>query len=139
MTRMRDCDRYRGCLGTGDVRTWLVESHLDEGYKRRGDKSRGAGTSAIAAGVAMLLGVFAIDAAWGQQPSPKIWDVQLGAPVGELPEEEFVDPACGTNGGPPGLPIGTFEQFEKCRAEASGLREVWFRYDDEFEFIARAA
>src|SRR5947208_14178639 len=77
--------------------------------------------------------------AWGQQPLPRIWDVQPGTPVGDLPEEEFVDPACGTNGGPPGLPIGTFEQFEKCRAEASGLREVWFRYDDEFEFIARAA
>src|SRR5207237_1208756 len=53
--------------------------------------------------------------------------------------EEVVDPAGGTNGSAPGVRIGTFEQFEKCRAEASGLREVWFRYDDEFEFIARAA
>jgi len=65
--------------------------------------------------------------------------VQLGTSVSELPEDEFVDPACGTNGGPPGLRIESFEQFEKCRAEASGLREIWFRYDDEFEYIARAA
>ena len=78
-----------------------------------------------------------------QQPSPifrlTIWDVQLGTPVSDLPEEEFVDPACGTNGGPPGLRLEGFEQFARCRAEATGLREVWFRYDDEPEFIARAA
>ena len=74
-----------------------------------------------------------------QQRLPRIWDVQLPSPVSDLPEEEFVDPACGTNGGPPGLAIGTFERFERCRPEASGLREIWFRYDDEWEFIARAA
>lgn len=74
-----------------------------------------------------------------QQPLPRIWDVQLPTRVSDLPDEEFVDPACGTNGGPPGLPIGTFERFERCRPEASGLREIWFRYDDEWEFIARAA
>jgi hypothetical protein len=77
-------------------------------------------------------------AASGQGPS-SVWEVELGSPVGELPEESFVDPACGTNGGPPGLPIGTFDAFMRCRAEPSGLREVWFRYDDELEYIARAA
>jgi hypothetical protein len=70
---------------------------------------------------------------------PAIWDVRLGSPVGELPDDEFVDPACGTNGGPPGLRIESFEQFWRCRPEASGLREIWFRYDDEMEYIARAA
>jgi hypothetical protein len=78
-------------------------------------------------------------AAASAQPLPTIWDLQIGAPVSELPEEEFVDPACGTNGGPPGLRIDGFEQFERCRPEASGLREIWFRYDDELEYIARAA
>ena len=73
------------------------------------------------------------------QSRPKIWDMKFGAPVGELPDEEFVDPACGTNGGPPGLRIAGFEEFEKCRAETSGLREIWFRYDDEEEYVARAA
>ena len=86
----------------------------------------------------ILLGPGA-NGAWGQQPLPRIWDVQPGTPVGDLPEDEFVDPACGTNGGPPGLRIGSFEQFERCRAESSGLREIWFRYDDEVEYIARAA
>jgi hypothetical protein len=78
-------------------------------------------------------------AAKAQQPMPTIWDVAIGTPVGELPDEAFVDPACGTNGGPPGLAIGAFENFARCRPEASGLREVWFRYDDELEYIARAA
>jgi hypothetical protein len=74
-----------------------------------------------------------------QQPLPRIWDLQLPTAVGDLPDEEFVDPACGTNGGPPGLTIGTFARFERCRAEVSGLREIWFRYDDEWEYVARAA
>jgi hypothetical protein len=79
------------------------------------------------------------NAASAQQPLPRIWDLQLPTLVSDLPEEEFVDPACGTNGGPPGLAIGSFERFERCRPEASGLREISFRYDDELEFIARAA
>jgi hypothetical protein len=77
-------------------------------------------------------------AAPAQSPA-QIWDVKPGTPVGELPDEAFVDPACGTNGGPPGLQLGAFENFAKCRAEASGLREIWFRLDDELEYIARAA
>jgi hypothetical protein len=77
-------------------------------------------------------------AAPAQSPA-QIWDIKPGTPVGELPDEAFVDPACGTNGGPPGLQLGAFENFARCRAEASGLREIWFRYDDELEYIARAA
>jgi hypothetical protein len=77
--------------------------------------------------------------AWAEPPLPRIWDVPLPSPVSALPTDEFVDPACGTNGGPPGLALGTFGQFERCRPDASGLREVWFRYDDEWEYVARAA
>jgi hypothetical protein len=92
-------------------------------------------TAALAAAL-----VFAdAGAASARSRAPQIWDVMPGTPVGELPDEAFVDPACGTNGGPPGLQIGAFENFARCRAEASGLREIWFRYDDELEFIARAA
>jgi hypothetical protein len=88
---------------------------------------------------AVALALCFCNAASAQQPLPRIWDLQLPSPVGDLPEEEFVDPACGTNGGPPGLAIGSFERFERCRPETSGLREIWFRYDDEWELIARAA
>jgi hypothetical protein len=93
---------------------------------------------AIAALVPVMASVGAATAR-AEPPMPQIWDVTPGTPVGELPDDAFVDPACGTNGGPPGLPVGSFENFAKCRAESSGLREIWFRYDDELEYIARAA
>jgi hypothetical protein len=96
-------------------------------------------SAVLAIGLAwMLLGQGA-GVAQGQQRAPDIWDVPFGTPVSELPDDDFVDPACGTNGGPPGLRLSGFEEFAKCRAEPSGLREIWFRYDDEAEYIARAA
>jgi hypothetical protein len=99
--------------------------------------------AAVVATLALILAGWLTGAASGQQPSPRmrptIWDLQLATPVSELPEEEYVDPACGTNGGPPGLRLDSFDEFARCRPEASGLREIWFRYDDELEYIARAA
>jgi hypothetical protein len=113
-------------------RAHAVELRERSGWARREKR-------AFAHPTIFVLALFSTSAASAQQPLPRIWDLQLPTPVGALPREEFVDPACGTNGGPPGLPIGAFERFERCRAEASGLREIWFRYDDEWEFIARAA
>ncbi|HLK82414.1 MAG TPA: hypothetical protein VKT99_13120 [Xanthobacteraceae bacterium] len=82
---------------------------------------------------------FAGSAAKAQHMPPKIWDIKLGIPISELPLNDFVDPACGTNGGPPGRPLKGFEEFALCPVEQStGLHEVWFRYDDEMEYIARA-
>src|SRR5262249_16833835 len=101
--------------------------------------TRGSDFIVLAMGLVLVLLDPDAKAASGQQVSPKIWDVQFGTPVSELPEEDFVDPACGTNGSAPGIRIDSFDQFERCRAESSGLREVWFRYDDEMEYIARAA
>src|SRR5215831_3153410 len=63
----------------------------------------------------------------------EIWDLKLGTPVEQLPDG-FVDYACGTNGGPPSLPVMGFRDFRRCRAEPGGLREVYFRYDDELEY-----
>ncbi len=77
--------------------------------------------------------------AWAQNPPPKIWDITLGIPVGALPLQDFVDPACGTNGGPPARVLNGFNEYALCPAEPStGLHEVWFRYDDEMEYVARA-
>jgi hypothetical protein len=88
---------------------------------------------------ALLATCFASAAAQAQPLPPKIWDIKLGAPVGELPLSEFVDPACGTNGGPPARVLKGFDEFAQCPAEPStGLHEVWFRYDDEMEYVARA-
>ena len=73
------------------------------------------------------------------RPPTKIWDVALGTPVTALPHDEFVDPACGTNGGPPARTLKGFDEFAQCALDqTTGLHEVWFRYDDEREYIARA-
>jgi hypothetical protein len=66
-----------------------------------------------------------------------IWDIQIGEAVSDIPDE-FVNYACGTNGGPPSLPLGTFAEFKKCKPDADGLHEVYFQYDDELEYRARA-
>jgi hypothetical protein len=67
----------------------------------------------------------------------EIWDLPLGTAVAELPDE-FIDYACGNNGGAPGLSLTGFADYRRCRAEDGGLREVYFRYDDELEYWARA-
>ena len=92
---------------------------------------------ALAAGLASI--VLAAAAAAQAEPPKRleIWDIKLGTPVAELPDE-FVDYACGTNGGPPSLPLSGWRDFNRCRPEASGLREVYFRYDDELEYWAKA-
>jgi hypothetical protein len=78
-------------------------------------------------------------AAQAQPLPPKIWDINFGIPVGALPLSDFVDPACGTNGGPPARVLKGFDEFALCPVEPStGLHEVWFRYDDEMEYVARA-
>jgi len=67
----------------------------------------------------------------------EIWDIQLGTPIARLPDE-FTDLACGTNGGPPSRALENWQDFRLCRIEGSGLREVYFRYDDELEYWAKA-
>ncbi len=71
--------------------------------------------------------------------APSIWDLKIGAHARQLPTEQFIDFACGTNGGPPSMRLGDWSEFAKCPVEAaSGLHEVYFRYDDEPEYAARA-
>jgi hypothetical protein len=67
----------------------------------------------------------------------EIWDLNLGTPIDALPDD-FTDFACGTNGGPPSTLLGGWRDFRRCRPEQNGLREVYFRYDDELEFWAKA-
>lgn len=73
----------------------------------------------------------------GAAERASIWDIELGTSAAAMPTG-FVDHACGTNGGPPALPVTGFTEFATCPAEPSGLHEVYFRYDDEAEFTARA-
>ena len=91
---------------------------------------------AIGAAFAMAL---AAGSAPARAQAPKIWDIKLGIPISALPLNDFVDTACGTNGGPPALVLKSFYDFAQCKVEPrTGLHEVWFRYDDEMEYVARA-
>jgi hypothetical protein len=90
----------------------------------------------LAAALAAGLG---LGGARAQELATKIWDIRLGTPVAGLPLDQFVDPACGNNGGPPSRTLASFADFALCPLDkATGLHEVWFRYDDELEYIARA-
>lgn len=71
-------------------------------------------------------------------PPFTIWDVQLGGPVTDIPVRDLAEVACGTNGGPPSRPLDTLDDFRKCTPEEDGLREIYFSYDDEFEYRAKA-
>ena len=96
----------------------------------------------------IVLGALIGAASWGPGPAAaqgaddrpvrrEVWDIKLGTKVTDLPDE-YVDYACGTNGGPPSTPLTGWKDFRRCRARPSGLREVYFRYDDELEYWAKA-
>jgi hypothetical protein len=99
-----------------------------------------AGLFVFAAFIAILIGAsgasFAQNA--GERPvRHEVWDIPLGATIADLPDD-YVDYACGTNGGPPSTPLTGWKDYRRCRPDANGLREVYFRYDDELEYWAKA-
>jgi hypothetical protein len=68
-----------------------------------------------------------------------VWDLKLGQGVAAQPSaREFRGFACGSNGGPPRQRLAGWSEFTRCGAETDGLHEVYFEYDDEYEYIARA-
>jgi hypothetical protein len=68
-----------------------------------------------------------------------IWDLKIGEPIAAQPAAtEFRAFACGSNGGPPRAPLSGWADFKRCPPEADGLHEIYFEYDDENEYIARA-
>jgi hypothetical protein len=68
-----------------------------------------------------------------------IWDLKIGAPVAQQPAPaEFHGFACGSNGGAPRMQLAGWSDFKRCPAEPDGLHEIYFEYDDENEYIARA-
>jgi hypothetical protein len=89
----------------------------------------------------VLLSVLVTPTAFLQaQDRPKrftIWEIHLGEAASSIPNE-YVNYACGTDGGPPSIPLPNFVAFKKCKPDAYGLHEVYFEYDDELEYEARA-
>ncbi|MBV9969983.1 MAG: hypothetical protein JO228_08360, partial [Xanthobacteraceae bacterium] len=56
-------------------------------------------------------------AAADERPTRReVWDLKLGADIASQPDD-FVDYACGTNGGPPGLQLTGWKDFRRCRPE----------------------
>ena len=92
-----------------------------------------------AAAMALVLSMAAM-AAPAEEPGTRltIWDLRLGISASAVSADAFIDYACGTNGGPPARPLRNFTDYALCAPEPSGLREVYFRYDDELEYIGRA-
>jgi len=74
-----------------------------------------------------------------QKARLKIWDIDLGTHIQDLPEREFFQMYCGTNGGAPSLPLEGFADYAMCPPEPeTGLHEVYFEYDDEAWYRAMA-
>lgn len=71
--------------------------------------------------------------------APSVWDLTIGDHAVDLPTEQFIGFACGTNGGPPSLPLTGWTDYARCPPEEeTGLHEVFFRYDNELELWAKA-
>jgi len=90
---------------------------------------------------AFLLGLIWCSASAGAQDLRRatVWDFKIGQPISAQPSsDEFHGLACGANGGPPRQQLGSWSDFARCTAEADGLYEVYFEYDDEYEYVARA-
>jgi hypothetical protein len=68
----------------------------------------------------------------------EIHGLKLGLKAPSMTMNGFGELACGSNGGPPRQRLDAWTELGKCRAEASGLHEVYARFDDEDEFIGRA-
>ena len=88
--------------------------------------------------IALLCGL-SVPAAAQELRQVTIWDLKIGAPIAEQPPPSaFRGFACGSNGGAPRAQLTGWDGFKRCPAEPSGLHEVYFEYDDELEYIARA-
>jgi len=90
---------------------------------------------------ALVLGLICCSPATGAEDLRRatVWDLAIGQPIAaQPPADEFRGFACGANGGPPRAQLSGWNDFRRCPAEATGLREVYFEYDDEYEYIARA-
>jgi hypothetical protein len=96
----------------------------------RGTQSRRTCAAALALAVA---GGFAQAADPGE-----IHGLKLGLKAATMTLDGFGDLNCGSNGGPPRQKLDDWSGFRSCRAEASGLHEVYARFDDEDEYVGRA-
>ena len=89
----------------------------------------------------LLCGLFLCAASAGSQELRRatVWDLKIGQGVEAQPSwREFRSFACGSNGGPPHQQLSGWSEFLRCPLAANGWHEVYFEYDDEYEYTARA-
>jgi hypothetical protein len=85
--------------------------------------------------------LLAATSAHAQQQRPdqgELRGLKLGLDAKTMSTDRWGEFACGSNGGPPRAKIADWSEFAKCRAEDSGLHEVYVRFDDEDEYVGRA-
>ena len=91
------------------------------------------------AGIALALVLASLSAQAQRRNDPgEIRGLRLGLDARTMSADGFGEFACGSNGGPPRQRILDWSEFGKCRAEESGLHEVYARFDDENEYVGRA-
>ena len=91
------------------------------------------------AGIALALVLASLSAQAQRRNDPgEIRGLRLGLDARTMSADGFGEFACGSNGGPPRQRILDWSEFGKCRAEASGLHEVYARFDNESEYVGRA-
>jgi hypothetical protein len=85
-----------------------------------------------------LAGAVAVAAAQTRPDPGEIHGLRLGLDARRMSLAGFGELACGSNGGPPRAKLDGFADFVRCRAEPSGLHEVYLRFDDEDEYVGKA-
>jgi hypothetical protein len=98
---------------------------------------RNARLASVMVGAALLL-ASGQAMAQGRPDQGEIRGLKLGLEARSMTVDRFGEFACGSNGGPPRQKIDDWSDFAKCRAEPSGLHEVYVRFDDEAEYVGRA-
>jgi hypothetical protein len=97
------------------------------------------GRAAITYAVAALVIAYANLANAQTPPDPgEVHGLRLGLVAPAMTLDDWGQLACGSDGGPPRQELDAWSDFKKCRPEASGLREVAARFDDEDEYVAKA-
>jgi hypothetical protein len=75
---------------------------------------------------------------WADDDRGELRGLWLGMQAATMSTDGFDDFACGSNGGPPRAPLSGWADFRLCRSEASGLHEVYVRFDEQRAYQAKA-
>src|SRR5260370_12032503 len=113
------------------------------GRPRRGPQQgghKGRPYRILAALVLTLLAAGGVRAQQQSNDQParvEVWDLKLGTPADRLPGD-FTDYACGTNGGPPSIPLNGGRDFPPCRPHPEGLPQAYSRYHPRLDSWSKA-